>query len=30
MVVPFYNKELAPGVPGVILVLVKETGPARK
>jgi hypothetical protein len=24
MVVPFYHKELAPGVPGVILVLVKE------
>ncbi len=24
MVVPFYNRDLAPGVPGVILVLVKE------
>jgi len=24
MVVPFYNRNLAPGVPGVILVLVKE------
>jgi hypothetical protein len=23
-VIPFYNKDLAPGVPGVILVLVKE------
>jgi len=30
MVVPFYNKELAPGVPGVILALVKEPAPARK
>ena len=30
MVVPFYNKELAPGVPGVILVLVKEPAPTRK
>jgi hypothetical protein len=27
LVVPFYNKELAPGVPGVILVLVKEPAP---
>jgi hypothetical protein len=24
MVVPFYNKNLAPGIPGVILALVKE------
>ncbi len=24
MVIPFYNKNLAPGVPGVILALVKE------
>ncbi|HUL61890.1 MAG TPA: hypothetical protein VLT35_02405 [Methanocella sp.] len=24
LVVPFYNKNLAPGVPGVVLVLVKE------
>jgi hypothetical protein len=30
MVVPFYNKELAPGVPGVILVLVKEMRPAHR
>jgi hypothetical protein len=30
MVVPFYNKELAPGVPGVILLLVKEMRPAHR
>jgi hypothetical protein len=30
IVVPFYNKELAPGVPGVILVLVKEMRPAHR
>jgi hypothetical protein len=29
-VVPFYNKALAPGVPGVILVLVKEMRPAQR
>jgi hypothetical protein len=29
LVVPFYNKDLAPGVPGVILVLVKEMRPAH-
>jgi hypothetical protein len=30
MVVPFYHKELAPGVPAVILVLVKEMRPAHR
>jgi|AGTN01.2.fsa_nt_gi hypothetical protein len=30
MVIPFYNKNLAPGVPGVILVLVKEMRPAER
>jgi len=30
MVVPFYHKALAPGVPGVVLVLVKEPAPARE
>jgi len=30
MVVPFYNKELVPGVPGVILVLVKEMRQAHR
>jgi hypothetical protein len=30
MVVPFYNKELAHGVPGVILVLVKDMRPAHR
>jgi hypothetical protein len=30
LVVPFYNKELAPGVPGVILALVKEMRPAHR
>jgi hypothetical protein len=29
MVIPFYNKNLTPGVPGVILVLVKEMRPAK-
>ena len=29
-VVPFYNKDMAPGVPGVILVLVKEMRPAHR
>jgi hypothetical protein len=29
-VVPFYNRDLAPGVPGVILVLVKEMRPAPR
>jgi hypothetical protein len=29
LVVPFYNRDLAPGVPGVILVLVKEMRPGQ-
>ena len=29
MVVPFYHRDLAPGVPGVLLLLVKEIRPAH-